>query len=171
MQIGFRPQFSDYVEEGSKTHSIRAERKRKPRVGEACHCFTGLRTKKCRLLGRWRCVKVEDILIYERGDGTFAIVIDGVDLSIREKESLAWRDGFRNNGKRGAFKAMMVYWVATHGKKKDRWDRKIPGGVPLDFSGNVIHWDFHQPVAWTIERKQKGDTVKLSREENANDSH
>jgi hypothetical protein len=119
------------VKDHSKRHTIRARRKTRPGVGETCHCYTGLRTKRARLLGRWPCVKVEDILIYERGDGTFGVVIDGIELGIDEKNALAWRDGFRHAGRRNAFASMMIFWKQEHGRT----------GAPLDFSGDVIHWN------------------------------
>lgn len=138
MLLGFRPRFVPFVLEGSKTHTIRAERKRQPRAGEVCHCYTGLRTKKARLLGRWRCVKVETIQIYERGDGTFGVIItsrgDYHELGIAEKNALAWQDGFRDSGRRGAFASMMRYWVSTHGDRHG----------PLDFTGDLIHWNYNE---------------------------
>ncbi len=47
--------FAHAVLDGSKTHTIRAKRKAPPRVGEILHCYTGLRTKKVKLLGRFQC--------------------------------------------------------------------------------------------------------------------
>lgn len=130
MLLGFKARFVPMIEDGSKTHTIRAKRKTRPRVGETCHCYTGLRHKGARLLGRWPCVKVEDILVYERGDATLGITIEGVELSVAEKNALAWRDGFRGNGKRFAFAEMAEYWLKVHPVEEG----------PFVFEGDVIHW-------------------------------
>ena len=58
MLLGFKRRFAPFVEEGSKTHTIRAKRKIAPKVGETCHCYVDPRQKTMRLLGRWTCVKV-----------------------------------------------------------------------------------------------------------------
>ncbi len=42
MLLGFQSRFEQFVAEGSKTHTIRAYRKRRPKVGEACHCYGGV---------------------------------------------------------------------------------------------------------------------------------
>ena len=128
MLLGFRPRFVSFVLDGSKTHTIRAERKLPPEVGEICHCYTGLRRKGARLLGRWPCVKVEAIEIYERRDGTLGVIIDGQELDPDERNTLAWTDGFRDNGMRGAFAEMATYWLALHLK------------TSFPFTGHVIHW-------------------------------
>jgi hypothetical protein len=129
MQLGFKARFVPMIEDGSKTHTIRAKRKIRPRVGETCHCYTGLRQKGARLLGRWPCVKVETIEIYERGDGSLGVVIDGLELAPDEKNELAWRDGFRSTGRRLAFTEMATYWRVLHRKEG-----------PFVFEGDVIHW-------------------------------
>ena len=134
MLLGFKTQFAGYVEEGSKTHTIRARRKTRPKIGEICHCYTGLRTKQARLLGRWRCVKVERIMIYERGDKTFGVEIEGVELSTDEKNALAWRDGFRTELRAGAFAVMMRFWMKTHGNAE--------GPESFVFEGDLIHWNY-----------------------------
>jgi hypothetical protein len=96
MMLGFKRRFAPYVEEGSKTHTIRAKRKQRPKVGEICHCFVDPRQKSMRLLGRFKCVRVEEIEIYERGEGSFGVIVDGAELTPDEKDALAWRDGFRS---------------------------------------------------------------------------
>lgn len=63
MLLGFKRRFAPHIQDGSKTHTIRAKRKLRPKAGETCHCYTGLRQKGARLLGRWRCVRVQDIII------------------------------------------------------------------------------------------------------------
>jgi hypothetical protein len=122
MLLGFKRQFAPFVKEGSKTHTIRGTRKIMPRVGETCHCFVDPRQKTMRLLGRWPCVKVQGILIFE--DRLLKrVFIDGEELTQDEKLALAWRDGFRNFGEKMAFAEMMMFWTGR-----------------LPFEGHLIHW-------------------------------
>lgn len=155
MLLGFKKQFVPYILDGSKTHTIRAPRKNvlsrakhgSPRVGETCHCYTGLRQRgpiiqklasgtvvrqkiPGTLLGRWRCVKVETIEIVVLPDIFLAqagpvIRIAGEVLSDDEADALAYRDGFRTGG----FAEMMAFWEGR-----------------LPFVGNIIHWKF-EPAA------------------------
>lgn len=119
MLLGFRRRFAPFVEDGSKTHTIRAERKIQPRVGETCHCYVDPRQKTMRLLGRWPCVKVEEIIITK-----FQLVmINDQPLSLDECKSLAWRDGFRSQSRDEAFAEMMEFWEGR-----------------LPFRGHIIHW-------------------------------
>lgn len=150
MLLGFKKRFAPIVEEGSKTHTIRAKRKIRPRVGEICHCYTGLRQKGARLLGRWECVKVEPINIYECGDGRFSVWVGENELTPDEKDALAWRDGFRDQ-ENAPFVQMMQYWINTHGDGKRILVTRVnyPAGEPvkgygkpLDFEGDLIHWRY-----------------------------
>lgn len=131
MLLGFKKRFVPLVEDGSKTHTIRAKRKLRPRAGETCHCYTGLRQKGARLLGRWKCVKVEEIKIYECGGGRFSVWIGDQELTPDEKDALAWRDGFRSRGVAGAFGEMVEYWTRLH-----------PKAGPIAFEGDLIHWEY-----------------------------
>lgn len=154
MLLGFKRRFAPFVQDGSKTHTIRAERKRPPRVGEMCHCYVDPRQKTMRLLGRFQCVKVEPIEIYERGDGAFGVVISGQELSRDEKSALAWRDGFRDAGRHGAFREMMSFWMRTHSdgrpvtyaRNGDPQVADLPRrpGCVLAFRGQIIHWRFDE---------------------------
>jgi hypothetical protein len=126
MLLGFKRRFAPMVEDGSKTHTIRGTRKMVPKVGEICHCYVDPRQKTMRLLGRWECLKVEEITIklndwIERVD----VCIEGIALSADECNSLAWRDGFRTRGYEHAFEEMMEFWQGR-----------------LPFTGHVIHWRF-----------------------------
>lgn len=134
MLLGFKKRFAPFVLEGSESHTIRAERKNPPKVGETCHCYMGLRRKGALLLGRWPCVKVEAIRMYASKSASygFAVFVDGVGLDLDEKNGLAWRDGFRSQGCDRAFDEMTTYWIKLHGKAKG----------PLDFRGHVIHWRY-----------------------------
>ncbi len=142
MLLGFKARFVPMILDGSKRHTIRAKRKIAPRVGETCHLYTGLRQrgpiiqklasgqvvrqKMTRLLGRWPCVKVQEIEIIERADlqalykgSSLAWVwIDGIGLSEDEREALAVSDGFTS------FAEMMEFWEGR-----------------LPFVGDIIHWN------------------------------
>lgn len=124
MLLGFKRRFAPFVEDGSKTHTIRGMRKIAPRVGEMCHCYVDPRQKTMRLLGRFLCVKVQHIVI----DGGWELLsdeflgevrVDGVRLDVDELDALAHRDGFRSGG----FAEMMEFWRGR-----------------LPFEGNIIHW-------------------------------
>lgn len=157
MLLGFKRRFATYVWEGSKTHTIRGFRKNPPKVGETCHCYVDPRQKTMALLGRWECVKVEPINIYECGDGRFGIVVARIELTPDEKDALAWRDGFRSYHPQitGAFVEMMRFWTEEHGdgrridvsRANFRQGEPIAAvppryGKPLQFEGHVIHWKY-----------------------------
>ncbi len=126
MLLGFKRRFAPFVEEGSKTHTIRGERKIAPRVGEICHCYVDPRQKTMRLLGRFECVKVEEIsIINGRFAGRTEVQVGDEWLSPDECNALAWRDGFRSLGPEQAFAEMLEFW-----------DGRLP------FKGTIIHWKF-----------------------------
>src|ERR1035437_2657281 len=130
MLLGFKRQFAPYVEDGSKTHSIRGIRRTAPKVGETCHCYVDPRQKTMRLLGRWPIVKVDEIYINSRvlsEEATYIdIRINGIPLSWDEKNQLAWADGFRPElGRQYALAEMMRFWN---------------GRMP--FVGHIIHWRY-----------------------------
>ncbi len=129
MLLGFKRMFAQYVEEGSKTHTIRGERKIAPRVGEIAHCYVDPRQKTMRLLGRFEVVKVERIEIREAESVLEydIIEVDGQRLSLDECAELAWRDGFRDDGRNGAFFEMMQFWNGR-----------------LPFTGHIIHWRYQE---------------------------
>ncbi len=128
MLLGFNRRFVEYIQDGSKTHTIRGKRKRPPRVGEICHCYVDARQKTMRLLGRWPCVRLQDIRIDEEG-----IVMESLVLDADECDLLAYLDGFRppNSSLQrpgAAFALMLQFWKGR-----------------LPFQGDVIHWDFTKP--------------------------
>lgn len=151
MLLGFKKRFIPFVEEGSKTHTIRAKLKRGSRqAGEICHCYTGLRQKGARLLGRWKCLKVEPILIFEGRDHAVSVIIGDVELSADEKNALAWRDGFRGRGKEQAFSEMVDYWASLH-----------PQAGPLEFQGDLIHWQYEAAGELAISLRSLNGQIKL----------
>ena len=161
----FKTQFVPFIEEGSKTHTIRAERVHGDAPGKWMHLYTGLRHKGARLLFRAPCVRVDFIRIEADHrvrigasvglDGHPALYGEGqyhggfVELDDAEKDALAWRDGFRalirdvRDLRRmgvpryaGSFEAMMQFW-----------DGRLP------FEGQIYHWDFSRRV-FTKSEKQ-----------------
>ena len=129
MLLGFKRQFAQYVEEGTKTHTIRAIRKIEPRVGEICHCYVDPRQKTMRLLGRFECNRVQDVVIQRLSEDPtvegIGIRIDGELLSPDEREAFLWRDGFRGSGE-SATKQAYDFW----------------SGNVLPWHGHLIHWRF-----------------------------
>lgn len=121
MLLGFQRRFALFVADGSKTHTIRAIRKNPPKVGEICHCYVDPRQKAMRLLGRWPCVKVQEIVI----GLNHCVYIDRYLLQADECNALAWRDGFRDRGRAHAFEQMMEFWEGR-----------------LPFKGHIIHWRY-----------------------------
>lgn len=126
MLLGFKKQFVPYILDGSKTHTIRAERKLRPKVGEICHCYTGLRQKGAKLLGRWKCVRVQKIEISHSSSGVFEVRLDGELLTVDEATALMRRDGFRG--------------YAPLAQAAEFWAGNLP------FFGVIIHWDFTGPA-------------------------
>ena len=101
MLLGFKRRFAPFVSDHSKAHTIRDSRKIRQRVGQRCDCYVDPRQKTMRLLGRWECVGVEEILIV--GDGTergTRVQVGGAWLTEDERNSLAWEDGFRTHGRK-----------------------------------------------------------------------
>lgn len=116
----FKERFAPRILDGSKTHTIRPLRAIADKPGNTLHLYTGLRTKRARLLMRVPCVKIESIEIDACGhecmcDAT--ITIEGIELDRSECEAFARRDGFEN------FEDMMTFWS---------------GRVP--FKGQIVHW-------------------------------
>lgn len=136
MLLNFQARFVPKIKAKLKRHTIRAKRARRPRVGETCHCYTGLRQKGAKLIGRWPCVKVQHIEIHTN-PGIW-IVIDDQKLSRDECELLARSDGFRDLAQ------MMEFWRGR-----------------LPFTGDIIHWDpTLRPV--TSTRQGRGRHQRLT---------
>ena len=146
MLLGFKRRFAPFVEEGSKTHTIRAKRKIRPKVGEICHCYVDPRQKTMRLLGRFECVRVEDIRIeicsYPTGLALGRVWIEGEQLTPDEANALAWRDGFRSGRREEAFAEMVQYWVKLHPKPAI-----LRRAALYVFFGDCIHWRYRKGTA------------------------
>lgn len=118
--LGFKKEFVEQVVSGKKRQTIRAMRKRSFQEGDILYMYTGLRTKHCKKLFERKCLSVMNIRMYKNGDVSFFISgnLDTV-LSIKEKESLAKRDGFKS------FDKMYQFFEKNHG---------------FPFCGQIIGW-------------------------------
>jgi hypothetical protein len=143
MLLGFKRQFAQFVEEGSKTHTIRAPRVIQPKVGEICHCYVDPRQKSMRLLGRWPCVRVEPITLdFVKYGMAYVLRITIADqiLSMDEASSFAWADGFRSREranmlrteKTASLDEMANFWIASK--------RLTDSLNSTPWRGTVIHW-------------------------------
>lgn len=117
--FNFKQQFADAVADFDKLQTVRVERKdgRRPRVGETVKLYTGLRTKKTRLLATGvveDCFSVRFDMAHEQ------VYIDNDCLSSREANEFAEADGFDDAG------AMLTWFVENHGER--------------DFSGYCTRW-------------------------------
>lgn len=149
----FQSRFVPLILSGEKTHTIRAWRKHSDWVGDRMHLYTGLRRKGAKLLGRPKCVKVEEIHIWRVGDawplsrntrkqrrrkpqvrrvGKARIRLGDHDLTRSECESFARRDGFTS------FADMMQFWTGR-----------------LPFYGAVYHWE-PLKIQWTEPAWKEG---------------
>lgn len=141
MLLGFKRQFAPFVEDGSKTHTIRLGRARRPKLGETCHCYVDPRQKTMRLLGRWPCTRVQDFRVQltihtindpplkmHRYPVGIKMWIADVELSRDEINDFCWRDGFRPVRRCDAWIAFAHYWMDNY-----KW---------TSFEGDLIHWKF-----------------------------
>jgi len=136
MNLGFKDQFVPFVEDGSKTHSIRAGERW--RVGMRADCYARPRQKGMRLLFRAPVVRVEEIRVRAIDDllalgvplhKAVIVTVDGIGLDDDELDAFAWRDGFRV-GQSGYGAQMMAFWAKAHDLRN------------RDFHGQIVHWDY-----------------------------
>jgi len=116
--FNFKKQFVPAIESGEKRQTIRAPRKCIPVVGQIAHCYTGQRTKPCRLLGRWPITDVLMVLIHAGGvafPGSNSVPL----MKWQELNTFAEADGFED-------------WSAMR-----EWFRKTHGPV---FRGYLVKW-------------------------------
>jgi hypothetical protein len=116
----FQPRFVYPILAGHKRQTIRADRKRHARDGEALQLYTGQRTRECRLLGRAVCESTWPIVLdFEKA------VVRGVNFNLTQKTSLdrfARDDGFTD------WAAMVAFWQENHDLSE-----------PV-FTGVIIRW-------------------------------
>lgn len=105
----FQKRFAPWIEEGTKRHTIRADRRRHARPGEALQLYTGMRTTSCRkIIADPLCTSVEQIQIDFDADGLIInALIDGQPVADLDEFALA--DGFES------LSDMAGFWVMHHG--------------------------------------------------------
>lgn len=134
MLLGFKRQFAPFVENGTKTHTLRGVRKIAPHVGETCHCYVDPRQKTMRLLGRFPCVKVDPVTLDFEPVGVayrLRVTIADQTLSFDEAVEFARRDGFRGED---PLAEMARFWISTS-RLTDHLESR-------PWHGTVIHWKF-----------------------------
>lgn len=116
----FSKQFVDRIRDGSKTHTIRKNGKRRhARPGERLQLYTGMRTRGCKkILDDPLCIRVATVRI-EVGTVTIAsIEVD--DEPVDDLAAFARDDGF------AALAEMWMFWLVFHGMGT--------------FEGSMIFW-------------------------------
>lgn len=113
--LNFKKQFANKVENGEKTQTIRATRKRPFRYGDKLYLYTGLRTKYCKKIGESVCHNIEEVEILSNG----VMKLSGQVLNRAQRDEMATRDGFDN------WNDMWLWFRDTHG---------------FPFHGQLIQW-------------------------------
>ena len=104
----FKKQFAEPIDLGTKTHTIRANGKRRhARPGETLQLYMSMRTKQCRKLKETPCTASAQVRLYLAA-GRFRIVLDGAVLDVPQSEAFARRDGFPS------LRDMAAYWQKEH---------------------------------------------------------
>lgn len=85
----FKLAFAHDVEIGVKHQTIRLNRKYPTKKGDKLSLYTGMRTKRCRLLKRAECTSVVPVEIHD----TY-VTVDGERLHRDDIKALALADGF-----------------------------------------------------------------------------
>jgi len=117
----FKARFAEPILDETKGGTIRADRRRHARPGEALQLYTGMRTHQCRLVARQTCLAVEPIRIdvaanwIEVGGTQINDILDPLALDL-----FARFDGFRD-------------WADMQGFWWDTYSQDI-------FSGWHIRW-------------------------------
>ncbi len=99
---------------GMKRHTIRLERKRHARVGEAVQLYTGMRTRQCTLIGTAICNQVAPIHVYlspADAGGRVSIRVPDAPLVYTTSEQLdhfARCDGFTD------WAELLAFWARAH---------------------------------------------------------
>lgn len=137
---GFRPYFASQIEDRSKTHTIRGNRRRHAHVGEPIQLFVGMRSRHCRkIIADPVCAAVLPIVIMSSDlldAGIAYIEIDGRPLHRDEIEPFAISDGFDPARLAGVAPARLI--GATARETMGRFWRENQEGSR--FEGVIIRW-------------------------------
>lgn len=117
----FQKRFAPRIEDGTKCHTIRADRRRHARPGEALQLYVGMRTTSCRkVIADPLCTSVEQIRIGFAAAGQIAeALID--DQPVSDLDEFAIADGFES------LSDMEGFWTMRH-------------GLLREFRGVLIAW-------------------------------
>lgn len=115
----FKAMFAPRILDGSKRQTIRADRRRHARPGEQLQLYTGMRTKRCRLIARATCLSVSPVsLVFREGEG---VALEGFKKTFGDLDAFGRADGFES------WAEMKAFWRSTH------------PGVDV-FDGVLIRW-------------------------------
>ena len=117
----FRPQFVDPILAGLKRQTIRAERKRHAREGERLQLYTGMRTRRCRLIGTTTCIGATNLRLFLAERRAESLDTGNAWTTAEETDAFAAADGFQD------WAELKRFWAAEH-----------PGLAT--FSGVMICW-------------------------------
>lgn len=116
----FHAQFEEPIVSLRKRQTIRGNRRRHARTGEAIQLYTAMRTRQCRKLLAVDpiCLGVTPIALIIDPDHDYllasALLMD-CPLNNVEIEQLAWEDGFGSQSAQSARRAMGEWWFGVHG--------------------------------------------------------
>ena len=129
MLLNFQRQFTEPILAGRKQQTIRSagHRVHVPKVGDAAHCYTGLRTRKATRLGTWPITRVDVLrMTINNAEQITDLVVGASPVRAFELGNMAQADGFSD------WSAMQAWFVRQYG--------------PCEFYGWVIGWDFGRPI-------------------------
>lgn len=118
----FQRRFAPRIEDGTKRHTIRADRRRHARSGEALQLYVGMRTKSCRkIIPDPVCASAERIrLAFDKTGLIYSVIVDL--QPVENLDSFAVADGF------GCIADMSKFWADQHGEDL------------VEFVGVLISW-------------------------------
>lgn len=138
---GFKPFFGPQIEDRTKTHTIRGNRRRHAHVGELVQLFVGMRTRHCRkIIADPTCIAVLPIVIMSSDlldAGIAYIEIDGRPLHRDEIEPFAKSDGFDPARLVGLAPSRLI--GATARETMGRFWRESHEG--RRFEGVIVRWN------------------------------
>jgi hypothetical protein len=102
----FKQRFVPKILSGAKCHTIRSDRKRHARDGEALQLYTGMRTKHCHLIGVAICARVVPVQI-NLNTGRIQIGVEAF-TEPADLDAFARSDGFNN------WIEMQFFWIDNH---------------------------------------------------------
>lgn len=130
----FRPEFEPRIEDGSKLHTLRGDRRRHGRPGEELQLYVGMRTRACHLVDRKECTQFLGVILRFSGRPRFRLfpvaqLLHGEWDRVGPIADIADPDAFaRADGFAGGLDAMGRFWRDTHGRRN--WNGFLVGWGP-----------------------------------------